>query len=216
MEGTFSICALDPNNGDLGIAVASRTLAVGARVPFAIANLGAVVTQSMISSDIGYNALHLLQQGHSPDQIITELLQNDPSMNLRQIGIINSNGYTAAYTGYQTRAWAGHKAGPNYSAQGNILVSGQVIENVASAFEISRINNPTFELAQHLLVALEAGQMAGGDKRGQQSAALLVVREGAGPNRSGGDRYIDLRVDDHATPIAELKRLLYLRLTFPW
>ncbi|CAN5868168.1 hypothetical protein BH23THE1_BH23THE1_26360 [soil metagenome] len=216
LDGTFSIIAFDPQNGDLGIAIASKALAIGARSVFAVANLGAVVSQSMISSELGSNSLNLLNQGYPPNQVVSHLLQDDPYVNVRQIAVINNHGNTAAYTGPEARSWAGDRQGHYYSIQGNMLVSEQVIENMASMFETSRQNNPNFELAQHLMLALDAGQKAGGDKRGKQSAALLVVRAGAGPNRSGGDRYIDLRVDDHISPIDELGRLLHLRLVSPW
>jgi len=201
---TFSIVAFDPTNGDLGVAVQSKFLAAGAVVPWAQANVGAIATQSWANTTYGPKGLELLQKGLSAQEVVEALIAEDEGRDLRQVGIVDAQGNAAAYTGKDCFEWAGHIVGPNYACQGNILAGPQVVEAMAKAFEESE-----GELAHRLVAALEAGQEAGGDRRGQQSAALLVVREKGG---YGGfnDRYVDLRVDDHPEPIRELKRLLSL------
>lgn len=204
LVSTFSIVAFDPTNGDLGIAVESKFLAVGAVVPWAKANVGAIATQAHANTNFGPNGLELLQKGLSAQEVLNKLVESDEGRDQRQVGIIDAAGNVAAYTGKKTIPWAGHKIGKNYSVQGNILVSEKVILEMSQAFESTNGN-----LAAKLLAALEAGQNAGGDSRGQQSAALLVVRERGG--YSGfNDRYIDLRVDDHPEPTKELKRIYEL------
>ena len=206
---TFSIVAYDPETNDLGVAVQSRFLAVGAVVPWAKAGVGAIATQAYSNTSYGPNGLKLLEAGLSVQETLDKLVQADDGRAHRQIGIIDAKGNAAAYTGAETNAWAGHHVGKNYTAQGNILAGEEVVLAMGKAFE--KTEGP---LAEKLIAALEAGQAAGGDKRGQQSAALLVVRENGG---FGGfnDRYIDLRVDDHTKPIQELKRIYQLyRRTF--
>ena len=204
MIATFSIVAYDPAHGDLGIAVQSKFLAVGAVVPWAQAGVGAIATQSYANTSYGPEALQLLAAGLSAEETLARLLAADEDRELRQVGIVDAQGRAAAFTGAECLAWAGHRVGPHYACQGNILVSEATVEAMASTFETA--SGP---LADRLLAALAAGQAAGGDRRGQQSAALLVVREHGG---YGGfnDRYLDLRVDDHPQPIAELQRLLDL------
>lgn len=204
MMATFSIVAYDPANGDLGIAVQSKFLAVGAVVPWARAGVGAIATQSYANTSYGPEGLRLLALGLSAEEALAQLLAADEEREHRQVGLVNAQGRAAAFTGGECFAWAGHRVGPNYGCQGNILVSEATVEAMASTFEAS--SGP---LAERLLAALAAGQAAGGDRRGRQSAALLVVRERGG---YGGfnDRYLDLRVDDHSKPIAELRRLLEL------
>ncbi len=204
MISTFSIVAFDPKTGDLGVAVQSKFLAAGAVVPWARAKVGAIATQSWANTSYGPKGLELLSQGYSAPEVVEILIAEDEGRDLRQVGIVDAKGRAAAYTGKDCFEWAGHIVGPGYACQGNILASSRVVEAMAEAFEKSE-----GELAHRLLAALEAGQAAGGDKRGQQSAALLVVREKGG---YGGfnDRYVDLRVDDHPEPIKELKRLLSL------
>lgn len=201
---TFSIVAFDPNNGDLGIAVESKFLAVGSVVPWAKAGVGAIATQSLANTSYGPDGLNLLAEGLSAEEALQKLISKDDKKDLRQVGIVDAKGHSASFTGEKCFAWAGHICGENYSCQGNILVSKETVEAMARTFEQTKD-----DLAHRLVEALAAGQEAGGDKRGRQSAALLVVREKGG---YGGfnDRYIDLRADDHPTPIKELKRLLEL------
>lgn len=201
---TFSIVAYDPNNGDLGIAVASKFLAVGSVVPWAQSGVGAVATQSWANTRYAPLALEMLKQGLTPEQVGAALTTSDEHAAQRQFGIVDAHGRGFTFTGAQCFSWAGGIVGNNFAAQGNILAGAQVVDALAATFENSR-----GDLAERLLNALAAGQAAGGDRRGQESAALLVVRAHGG---YGGfnDRYIDLRVDDHATPIEELKRLLDL------
>jgi uncharacterized Ntn-hydrolase superfamily protein len=208
---TFSIVAFDPSNGDLGIAVASKFLAVGAVVPWARAGVGAVATQASANTRWGPRGLDLLKDGRDPRQAIQRLSDEDVQMDLpkRQVGIVDARGRAASFSGRECTEWAGSKAGQYFACQGNILSGPQVVDALASGFQ-----NASGELAERLLAALADGQAAGGDRRGQQSAALLVVRADAG-YAGGNDRYIDIRVDDHAQPIDELRRLLELwRATF--
>jgi len=204
MFSTFSIVAFDPKNGDLGVAVQSKFLAAGAVVPWAKAGVGAIATQSWANTSYGPKGLELLSLGLSAPEVVEILIAEDEGRDLRQVGIVDAQGRAAAYTGKGCFEWAGHVIGPGYACQGNILAGPRVVEAMAEAFERNE-----GELAHRLVAALEAGQAAGGDRRGQQSAALLVVREKGG---YGGfnDRYVDLRVDDHPEPIKELKRLLSL------
>jgi len=204
MFSTFSIVAFDPKNGDLGVAVQSKFLAAGAVVPWAKAKVGAIATQSWANTSYGPKGLELLSLGLSAPEVVEILIAEDEGRDLRQVGIVDAQGRAAAYTGKGCFEWAGHVIGPGYACQGNILAGPRVVEAMAEAFERNE-----GELAHRLVAALEAGQAAGGDRRGQQSAALLVVREKGG---YGGfnDRYVDLRVDDHPEPIKELKRLLSL------
>ena len=203
---TFSIVAFDHATGDLGIAVASKFLAVGAVVPWAQAGVGAVATQSYANTSYGPRGLELLKGGLDPTQAIERLLADDVDSDvpMRQVGIVDATGRSASFSGPGCNAWAGGQAGASYAAQGNILSGGAVVEAMVSSFAAS-----SGDLAERLVEALAAGQAAGGDSRGQQSAALLVVREHSG---YGGwnDRYIDARVDDHRQPIDELRRVLQL------
>lgn len=207
---TFSIVGRDSITGDLGVAVQSKFLAVGAVVPWARARVGAIATQSYANTSYGPEGLKLLaEEGLSAQEALNRLIVADEERHLRQVGIIDAKGQTAAYTGGECLEWAGHIVNQDYACQGNILVSEDTVQAMARTFETA-----PGELADRLVAALEAGQAAGGDSRGRQSASLLVVREKGG---YGGfnDRYVDLRVDDHLTPIQELKRLLDLhRLYF--
>jgi uncharacterized Ntn-hydrolase superfamily protein len=199
---TFSIIAYDPATDELGVAVQSRFLAVGSVVPWARAGVGAVATQSYANLRFGPDGLALLAQGKDAQQALDALIANDARPARRQLAIIDAQGNVAAYTGKGCHAWAGHKKGANYSVQGNILAGEAVVEAMAKAFTETK-----GELPERLVAALAGGQQAGGDRRGRQSAALLVVKKNAGYG-GNNDRYIDLRVDDHKTPIAELGRLL--------
>ncbi|MCL6517524.1 DUF1028 domain-containing protein [Alicyclobacillus sp.] len=198
---TFSIIGFDPATQTWGIAVQSKFLAVGALVPWAKAGVGAIATQSWANTAYGPQGLALLEEGLHPAEVVERLTQDDEHRDLRQFAVMDRHGNTAAYTGKRCFQWAGHVNGQNFSCQGNILVSEATVTAMAESFQHS-----AGSLAERLLRALRAAQEAGGDSRGKQSAALYVVREGAG---YGGynDRYIDLRVDDHPDPIAELERL---------
>lgn len=198
---TFSIVGFDPKTKDLGVAVQSRFVSVGAVVPWAMAGVGAVATQSFANTSYGPRGLALLKKGAHPKDVIRRLTKTDRMASQRQIGIVDARGRSAAFTGEECFEWAGHVVGRNYACQGNILRSGTVVKSMARAFESTQGDLPV-----RLLAALHAGQKAGGDRRGQESAALLVVREGGG---YGGfnDRWIDIRVDDHPSPIEELTRV---------
>ncbi|WP_448574544.1 DUF1028 domain-containing protein [Thermomicrobium sp.] len=198
---TFSIVALDPATGELGVAVASKFLAVGAVVPWARAGVGAVATQSYANVSYGPTGLELMAAGQSAGETLARLLADDPDRELRQVGIVDARGGAVTFTGSACHAWAGGRTGPGYAVQGNILTGPEVVDAMARAFETTEGS-----LAARLLAALAAGDAAGGDRRGKQSAALLVVKERGG---YGGytDRFIDLRVDDHPEPVAELQRL---------
>ncbi len=204
---TFSIVGRDPENGDLGVAVQSKFFAVGAVVPWARAGVGAIATQSWTNTTYGSKGLKLLEDGLNAQQALDQLVDSDDGRSQRQVGIIDADGKVANYTGDECLEWAGAHSGGDYSAQGNLLVSGAVVDAMGQAFEETE-----GELAEKLMAALIAGQEKGGDRRGQQAAALLVVRENGG---EGGfnDRYIDLRVDDHKQPIKELRRLLKIQLS---
>lgn len=202
---TFSIVGFDEKTGEIGVAVASKFLAVGAVVPFAKAGVGAIATQSLANLSYGVEGLELLEKGQSPKEVVGKLTSQDEGHAWRQVGIVDATGQSATYTGDDCYGWAGGAAGKNYAAQGNILVSQQVVEQMEATFEQTEGT-----LAERLLAALMAGDSAGGDSRGRQSAALLVVKEG-GSYGGYTDRYIDLRVDDHEDPVQEVGRLLKLR-----
>ncbi|BCW96564.1 MAG: DUF1028 domain-containing protein [Fimbriimonadales bacterium] len=206
--GTFSIVGADPKTGEVGVAVASKFLAVGSVVPFAQAGVGAVATQSYANTTYGPRGLELLRQKVAPQEILQRLTKDDPQREQRQVGIVDASGRSATFTGQRCLRWAGGIAGKHFAAQGNILTGEAVVQAMAEAFQKTE-----GELALKLMAALEAGEKAGGDARGRQSAAILVARKNGG---YGGfdDRYIDLRVDDHPEPMQELRRLLTLQLRF--
>lgn len=205
---TFSIVAHDPRNGDLGVAVQSKFLAVGAAVPWARAGVGAIATQAYANLAYGPQGLEHLAGGATSQEAVDALTAADEGRALRQVGIVDAQGRAASYTGAKCTAWAGGVVGEGFTCQGNILVSGATVQAMAEAFR-----QASGELAERLVAALAAGQAAGGDRRGQQSAALLVVRAG-GSYGGFNDRYIDLRVDDHPQPIAELARILALHRVY--
>jgi uncharacterized Ntn-hydrolase superfamily protein len=207
---TFSIVAIDPANGDLGIAVASRYFSVGSVVPWAMAGVGAVATQANVNVGYGPQAIDLLRQGLTAQQVLAKLLADDPfpGKDGRQVAIVDAKGNLAAYTGPKASTWAGDRQGKTWSAQGNILVGPQVTEAMGRAFESTQ-----GELAEKLYAALKAGDDAGGDSRGHQSASMLVVRKQGGRNLNN-DRYVYINVDDHLQPLAELRRLLDLNLAY--
>jgi uncharacterized Ntn-hydrolase superfamily protein len=198
---TFSIVAYDPGTETLGVAVQSKFLAVGALVPYARAGVGAVATQALANVTYGPRGLELMAQGKTAGKTIELLTEEDEEKAQRQVGVVDARGRAAAFTGEACHDWAGSLTGEHYAIQGNILAGRQVVEAMASAYEASND-----DLAGRLLRALDAGQEAGGDPRGKQSAALLVVREGGGYG-GGNDQLVDLRVDDHPEPIKELVRI---------
>jgi len=207
---TFSIVAYDPDTKELGVAVQSRFIAVGSVVPWAKAGVGAVATQSYANTTYGPKALDLMSQGVEPEKVMSLLTDIDRKAADRQVGIVDAKGRSATFTGDRCNEWAGGIKGENFACQGNILAGEDVVKNMAKSFQESK-----GDLGERLIAALQAGQDAGGDKRGMQSAALLIVRDGWG---YGGfnDRYRDLRVDDHAEAIKELKRVYDLhREIFP-
>src|SRR6184192_3669624 len=201
VPSTFSIVGFDPKTKDLGVAVESKFVAVGAVVPFAAARVGAVATQAYANTAYGRDALAMLKRGVAPKDVVKRLVTGDKEAVQRQVGVVDARGRAASYTGTECFSWAGHVVGRNFAAQGNILASEEVLKALARAFEVTQGDLPV-----RLLAALSAGQRAGGDKRGQQSAALLVVRQ-AGGYGGFNDRWIDIRVDDHPAPIEELIRI---------
>jgi uncharacterized Ntn-hydrolase superfamily protein len=206
---TFSIVAFDPANGDLGVAVQSKFPNVGVNIPFAKAGVGAVATQSYCNTSFGPRGFALLENGATPVQAVEILTANDAKRDYRQIGLVDARGRTATFTGARCFDWAGGLAEEGYAVQGNVLAGSAVLTEMVRVFKAT-----PGALAERLLATLGAGQAAGGDRRGQQSAALLVVRQRGG---YGGhnDRYVDISVYDHPTPIAELNRLYAIhRLTY--
>jgi len=201
---TFSIAACDPETGEIGVAVQSKIVSVGSIVPFAQAGVGAIATQAAANVGYGPAGLQLLKMGTSPEKTIELMTAVDPFRDIRQIGIVTPDGRAASFTGTECNAAAGHRTGKNYAVQGNLLADPKVIDAIADAFEKAE-----GELGARMIAALRAGQAAGGDKRGKQSAALLIVREGWGYGYMN-DRYRDIRVDDHEEPIEELARVYEL------
>jgi uncharacterized Ntn-hydrolase superfamily protein len=198
----------DPETEELGIAVASKFLAVGAVVPWARAGAGAVATQSYANTTYGPKGLKLMASGVDAPNALDTLVSADEGRERRQVGMVDARGVSATFTGKECIAWAGGKAGKYYACQGNILVDEETVNAMAETFETT-----DGELAVRLLKALKAGEDAGGDSRGKQSAALLVVKDRGG-YLGLNDRYIDLRVDDHPEPIDELARILNIQLSY--
>jgi len=199
---TYSLCACDLERGEWGVAVQSRFLAVGSVVSWAEAEVGCVATQAWANPRYGPDGLALLREGRSAEEVAQALVGADDGRGDRQLGVVDARGGSATYTGSACFDWAGGRTGPGWAAQGNILVSSETVDALASSFEGSA-GRP---LAERLLDALAAGETAGGDRRGRQSAALLVVRRGGG-YAGMSDLAVDLRVDDNPEPIEELARL---------
>jgi uncharacterized Ntn-hydrolase superfamily protein len=199
---TFSIAACDLDAGRWGVATQSKFLAVGSIVPWAKPHIGAIATQAYANPRYGPDGLALLRDGLSADEVVERLTSADEGRADRQLGVVDGNGGSATFTGGECHAWAGGRSGPCYAAQGNILVGEETVAALAATFEATA-GSP---FAERLLECLAAAQAAGGDSRGQQSAALLVVERDGG---YGGlsDVVVDLRVDDHERPVAELARL---------
>jgi uncharacterized Ntn-hydrolase superfamily protein len=199
---TYSIAACDLEADQWGVAVQSKFLSVGSVVPWAEPHVGAIATQAYANPRYGPNGLALLRDGRSAEEVVDELTAADDGRDHRQLGVVDAGGRAATYTGSECLEWAGGRTGTGYAAQGNILVSEATVDALAESFEGSA-GRP---LAERLLVCLSAAQAAGGDRRGQQSASLLIVeRDGGYANLS--DTVVDLRVEDHERPIEELKRL---------
>jgi uncharacterized Ntn-hydrolase superfamily protein len=200
--GTFSIIARDPATGELGMGVQSKSLGVGARTITAIGGFVVMAHQATSNPMYGLLGVDLLRAGMSPQQALDHVVRADEGRENRQVSILDMQGRTAAWTGKSPQDWKGHRCGTDYCAQGNILTGSEVVDAIAKSFESSK--GP---LAERLLAALDAAQAAGGDQRGRQSAALVVAKPLAGA-AGFGDRPVDLRVDDHAVPLVELRRLL--------
>ena len=210
---TFSIVARDPATSELGVAVQSRAFRAGAIVSYAKAGVGAIATQAAANQTYGPRGLELLELGLSPDEVVEHLTGSDPGRDRRQLAVIDDQGRVRAYTGSATSAWAGHLEGENFSAQGNILAGEAVVRAMAEAFESSE--GP---LALRLMDALDAGQAAGGDARGKQAGGVLVVKPIGNSGRTTrttrtSDRWVDVRVDDHAEPFKELRRLVNMSVS---
>jgi uncharacterized Ntn-hydrolase superfamily protein len=202
-KSTFSIVAADLETGEVGCAVQSKYFSVGSVVPWAWAGVGAVATQAAGVAVYGRLALEELQRGVTPEAALETVLADDPGRETRQLGVVTADGRSAAFTGQECLDWAGHRVGPGFAVQGNILAGEAVVDEMARAY-----TETVGTLVERLVAALEAGQAAGGDKRGQQSAALIVERAGGRiESREGIDRICDLRVEDHPEPIVELRRL---------
>jgi uncharacterized Ntn-hydrolase superfamily protein len=204
---TFSIVARSADGSSWGVAVASKFLAVGAYVPAAQAGTGAIATQSYANLTFREDGLALLRSGSDARQTLDALLAGDELREQRQVGVVDRDGTSATFTGAECNPWAGGLAGNDYAIQGNILAGGEVVAAMERAW-LESVDQPDLEL--RLLAALEAGDSAGGDRRGRQSAALFTVRAGGGYG-GGNDVVADLRVDDHPEPVKELRRLAVLR-----
>jgi len=199
---TYSICACDLAAGQWGVATQSKFLAVGSVVPWAEPQVGAIATQSYANPRYGPDGLALLREGLSAEQVVARLTAADADREVRQLGVVDGEGRAATFTGSECHAWAGGRIGDAYAAQGNILVSDATVDALAATFEAT----PGSPLAERLLDCLDAAEAAGGDRRGRQSAALLVVeRDGGYAGLS--DSLVDLRVDDHEDPLGELRRI---------
>ncbi len=202
LVATYSICACDLDAGQWGVATQSKFLAVGSVVPWAAPHVGAIATQAYANPRYGPDGLDLLREGLSAAEVVEHLVAADDDRAQRQLGIVDAAGRGATYTGADCHAWAGGQAGHGYAAQGNILVSAETVDALVTSF----LGSEGLPLAERLIECLAAAQAAGGDRRGQQSAALLVVeRDGGYAGLS--DTQVDLRIDDHPTPVEELRRL---------
>lgn len=204
---TFSIAARCPRTGMLGVATSSKALSAGGLVPYCAAGVGAIASQSFVNPYLGIDGLILLEQGLTAERTLERLVENDPGRDLRQVAIVDKDGRAAAYTGTRCIAWAGHVTGAGYACLGNILAGEEVVQAMTRAFERSGGE----DLAERLMLTLEAGQEAGGDRRGRQSAGMTVVKEEEYP-------WIDIRVDDHEDPVRELRRIfeIYKREEVPF
>jgi uncharacterized Ntn-hydrolase superfamily protein len=201
---TYSIAACDLDSGQWGVATQSKFLAVGSVVPWAEPHVGAIATQAYANPRYGTEGLSLLREGLSAEEVVGRLTAADEGRDQRQLGVVDREGRSASFTGAECLEWAGGRTGPCYAAQGNILVSAATVDAIAETFESSKGT-----LAERLLDCLDAAQAAGGDRRGQQSAALLVVEQDGGYAKLS-DTIVELRVEDHELPLEELRRLYRL------
>jgi uncharacterized Ntn-hydrolase superfamily protein len=201
---TYSIAACDLDAGQWGVATQSKFLAVGSVVPWAEPRVGAIATQAYANPRYGSEGLGLLREGLAAEEVVRRLTAADEGRDERQLGVVDREGRSASFTGAECLDWAGGRTGPCYAAQGNILVSAATVDAIAETFESS-----TGTLAERLLDCLDAAQAAGGDRRGQQSAALLVVEQDGGYAKLS-DTIVELRVEDHELPLTELRRLYRL------
>jgi len=207
---TYSIVARDARTGEIGVAVQSHWFAVGSNVTWAEAGVGAIATQSFIDPGYGVRGLAMLREGKAAADVLRALLEADPQRETRQVAIIDAQGRVAAHTGATCIQAAGHRVGSQFSVQANLMANDRVWPAMAEAFE-----RATGDLAERMLAALDAAESAGGDIRGRQSAALLIVRpQGTGRPWAGADRVFDLRVDDHPAPLTELRRLVRLQRAY--
>lgn len=201
--GTFSLVACDAEREYWGVVVATKPRSVGSIVPWAEWPVGAIATQAEANYHFGPRGLALLRRGQSADEVVHRLTRADSKRERRQLAVVDARGRAATWTGTKCREWAGHVAGEGYSCQGNILANERVVPSMARAFERSRGT-----LAHRLYQALTAGERAGGDRRGMESAAILVVHRERWFDPAWSDRWVDLRVDQHSDPVAELGRIL--------
>jgi uncharacterized Ntn-hydrolase superfamily protein len=207
---TYSIVARDPKTGELGVAVQSHWFSVGSVVTWAEAGVGAIATQSFVDPGYGGRGLDLLKRGVSAQDALAQLVKADAQQDVRQVAIIDAQGRVAAHTGKKAIAAAGHHVGTQYSVQANLMASAKVWPAMSAAYE-----KATGDLADRLLAALDAAEAVGGDIRGRQSAAILIVKpKSTGKPWSGADRVFDLRVEDHPTPLKELRRLVRLQRAY--
>jgi uncharacterized Ntn-hydrolase superfamily protein len=201
--GTFSIVAYDRDLAAWGVAVQSKFISVGSVVPFAEAGAGAVATQALANVGYGAEGLALLRKGRAAEEVVRHLTSADEGRDHRQLGVVDAKGRAASFTGSKCMEWAGHEVGDGFACQGNILFGPAVVRAMARTYEAT-----PGDLLDRMLASLAAGQREGGDRRGMQSAAIYVSRAGAG--YGGSDRWVDVRVDDHPSPIEELKRVFRL------
>lgn len=207
---TYSIVARDPASGDLGVAVQSHWFSVGSIVTWAEAGVGAVATQSFVDPGYGPRGLDLMRRGMPAPEALQQLVTKDAQRDGRQVAMIDASGRVSAYTGKSAISAAGHRVGRDFSVQANMMASEKIWPAMAAAFESTK-----GDLADRMLAALDAAERAGGDVRGRQSAAILIVRgKGSGRPWVGGDRLFDLRVDDHPAPVDELRRLIRLQRAY--
>ena len=204
LVATYSIAACDLDAGQWGVATQSKFLAVGSVVPWAEPRVGAIATQAYANPRYGSEGLGLLREGLSAEEVVQRLTAADEGRDQRQLGVVDREGRSASFTGAECLDWAGGRTGPCYAAQGNILVSAATVDAIAETFESSKGT-----LAERLLDCLDAAQAAGGDRRGQQSSALLVVEQDGGYAKLS-DTIVELRVEDHELPLTELRRLYRL------
>lgn len=207
---TFSIVACDSANGFLGVAVQSRVVSAGSIVPAAAAGVGAIASQAAANVAYKAQALQLMAEGRTPQQVLDQFVSTDAGQASRQFAITDARCNIVAHTGERTQDWAGHRVGAHYSVQGNILAGPGVVDAMALAYEAAEAEGVPF--GERLIAAMRAGQDAGGDRRGRQGAGLLIVKE-AGGYGGGDDRYADLRVEDHVEPILELERVYRVWMT---